>query len=245
MKRLFIILILVCFLAVNSSAMHPAFLNMIGDYSCPEWHTSVIFGWTGDLPQGTNYAFDTSCNPIQGTNNSLEIGAFGEGGSNAAKIDALNENLTWVDSGKQYINGTIAQTIWFHLYVSDDPDAVQILFESRESGNNQLNVFVKPDSKISGSYEGDNDGGAGVTRVGGTGSWIDIAYSYDPPNADQSFWTASTWQEDLDEITTMVADPDDVTIGEMDMGSTSIGAGKYIYLDYFAIVSGYQTGVPW
>lgn len=239
-------------------AMHPAFLEMIGGggSSCPSWYASCIFSWDGDHDSGTNYACDSSGNAIEGTNSGLQIDTDnGESGSNGALIDAVNEYLTWTDSGDQYIDDDAPQTIWMRIYVSESLDNVTSILESTYDGDNKIYMAVHINDETFGYYEGQNDGGSTAYTnaiTAALGTWIDVAFSWDTPAGEgtptgECSANYGGWKEDLNDLGYVMSNNlNDITLGENDAASLGPpGVGKYVRVTQFAIVSGYETACPW
>ena len=110
---------------------------------------------------------------------------------------------------------------------------------------------IYTDNKVVGYYSvttGTDQTAFGLTPT--TGSWVDVAYSWDKPNDDHSanpgdgVW-ASTWEDDDNEITSAQTNNiNEVFIGN-DNGAHPVWTTEYIYITDFAIVSGYKQACPW
>ncbi len=220
----------------------------IGASPCPSFYASAIFSWDGDHTSGTNYGCETDGDAVQGTNSGLQIDTDnGESGSNGALVDSLNEYLTWTDSGDQYIDDDSEQTIWMRVYISEAVDDDTSLFESWIDGENRIILLLHSTDTIWGVYEADNTYDSTTAGSFPTGSWTDIAISWDYTEDDFSAYEANGgWVDDTNEgFGTMISDLDDITIGENATNMGPAGTGIFIRITQFAIVSGYKTAVPW
>ena len=251
MKKLMVIFIVLAlpFVCVAGSIQDMHKTAIAGkNNNLPSWYSSVMFGWTGDMKEGTNYAFDTNGTPIKGTSNSLPVGtSYGEGAPDiGALLDTLNENITWSNSGDTYVNDSIG-TLWMRVYISAAPTGTVSIFETNYDASDYIQINVtSTDTTVQGSYTatGNNDTayGYGISY----GGWIDIAYSWDQANGDHSCYDSGEWEEDLDELGHVLeADIANIVLGESIAGVAEMDGEKYVWVTQFAIVSGYETAKPW
>ena len=253
MKKLFIIL---CFLAIPSLVFaggitdkHKAVIARIN--SAPVWATSVVFGWSGDMPQGTNYGFDSSGAPVAGVNSSLTIGtAYGESGSNGAHITNVDQYLEFTG----YIDDTSAQTIWMRIYVSDAVlDGEPTIFEAYVTGNDLIKIAFQTNLLVKGATIAQGNSADAREGAVANGSWIDIAYSWAGNNAGEGTPTGdhdiyyTAWKDsDADELGyALSSTPATFMLGEELTAGTSPGDTEYINITQIAIVDGYKTAKPW
>jgi len=253
MKKLIILSILfVLCLPFQASALGPMMLlSGSGGTVCPDWYADVIFGWSGDMVEGTNYAFDTSCTPLEGDNTTapLTISKVGDGGSYAATIDAPNKYLTWAQTTDQYIDDDAPQTIWFKVWIDTGLGANARFFEAVYDNSNEIYMLIQ---SVSGGGTDDImaayiPGDAAMGNDPAVDSWINIAYSWDQGNANHSVYNDGAWEDDDGELSSgnMGAnDIDDITLGENTFADNP-DPTTYMYVDQFAIVGGYKTACPW
>ena len=222
-----------------------------GGSDCPSWAGDVVIGWTGDLKEGTNYAFDSSCTPIAGTNSSLTIGtAYGESGSNGAHITDADQYLEFTG----YIDDTSAQTIWMRIYVSDAVlDGEPTIFEAYVAGTDLIKIAVQTNLIVKGATIAQGNTADAREGAVANGSWIDIAYSWAGNNAGEGTPTGdhdiyyTAWKDsDADELGyALSSTPATFMIGEELTTAASPGDTEYINITQMAILSGYKTAKPW
>lgn len=254
MKKFILLIALLCFIpSAHADLDEVVGVTIAGGEPCPSWYASAIFSWDGDHPSGTDYGCETDGDAIQGTNSSLEISqSYGETGTYAAKMDSNDEYLTWVDSGGQYIDVDVAQTICFRAYFSDQAVDGKITYFEAEAETNHY-VFMKMSNlnTITYGYYKAGAGQAWATYSEGdcTGSWLDVCYSWEAarPDGDSSITIngGGAWSEDVDSIDWDMNDPNDITLGENVVASDTPDGVEYVYIDHFAILSGYEQSPPW
>lgn len=162
-------------------------------------------------------------------------------------LTANEQNVTWADSGDQYIDDDAAQTIWKRIYISDAAlDDHVVIFEGWDSWDNYIFITVRTDLEIRPFYVADGVGDSIEGTAETSGQWRDIAYSWDKPNDDHSVYSGGGWTDSNNTITDdMTSDLDHIIMGEEYTSAGDPGVGKYINITQWAIVSGYKTAKPW
>jgi len=216
---------------------------------CPAYYAdaNVMFSWNGNHTSGSNYACDSAGNPVEGTNVGLGVDAgYGESGNGVTLL--ADDYITWANSGDTYINDDIG-TAWFRVYLSAAPDNEVCYGEWRYDADNEMNVIQGASTSMAGWHQG--GGGAADSASGHsvpTGSWANIGYTWDQSTGDNhaSYGNSGTgWDPDeADGLDAFAANINEIVLGNRYYNSGDPGSGKYIYIDRFVIMSGYQTALP-
>lgn len=209
---------------------------------------TYLFAWTGEHTSGTDFACDGASNPLDGT----VIGApvfgigYGEGSPDVGiRSDAVNEYLSFADSGGAIVDINGAQTVWMRIYVSATPTATTRLFQANYDASNFINIVISSTNRINGFHR------IGATQpyaLGDTAiandAWVDVAYSWDFVNKDHSVNSDGTWDDDLDELSATEG-PDITSIRVGTYNEFSMPASEYIQVTKIAVVAGYKAAKPW
>ena len=215
----------------------------------PAWASSVVFGWSGDMPQGTNYGFDSSGAPVAGVNSALTITtAYGESGSNGAHITDVDQYLEFTG----YIDDTTPQTVWMRIFVSDAVlEGEPTIFEAYVDGNNLIKIAVQANLIVKGATIAQGNSADARTGVVADGSWVDVAYTWGTPagegtpTGDHSAYYVQ-YDDDDDELGySIVSTPATFILGEELTAGGSPGDTEYINITQIAIVDGYKAAKPW
>jgi len=246
MKKLFLILILSCFVATGAWALFAPMALVATDSSAtdnrPSYYASAILSM--NFEDGLD-AYDSSGNAVTFTDSGSDIGAYGEGGGQAMKCDAANEDIYKTQTAGQYVDEAAKQTICLKIQRAANGDNSRI-FQCFDSENNDgVSIEVRNNNNIAGFYHTE----AGIVSAYGYSldntTWEYIGYSYEGdtiPNGDHSCnpgdyatW-ADGWEDDVDEIDNAVTDrPTVIRVGTGNDPSTTI------LIDEWAIFSGYKV----
>lgn len=213
--------------------------------SCPVG--TYIFSWGGEWPSDVDKSCDNSAD-VAGVNGTITGSPVisvteGEGGADVAlTANAANEYLSWPSSGARIdING--AQTLWVRVYISATHTGDTRIFEALYDATNIIHVTIKADLQILGTHR---IGGTAPNAYGAaiaSGTWVDIAYTWDRQNQDHAVNSVGTWDEDVNELSS--TDGSDITAIKVGAVVFSMGDGEYVKVTKFAIVSGYKAAKPW
>jgi len=160
-------------------------------------------------------------------------------------IGTQGEYVEWSQTADQYFDGGAAQTIWLRVYLEGTPDLQFYFFDAYADADNRIGMAVTTGGN--GRYYQD-DSGAEDSAYGDitATTWIDIAYTLDPANADHAAWEGS-WDEDLNEIGAMAESIIEYNLGDSGNWYRADGSqpSNQIYVTQWALVDGYKAGVPW
>jgi hypothetical protein len=230
-------------------AVSPGILNGM-TYSrsgCPAYFadTNVLLSGDFDHPLGTAYVCNSSGTAIQGTNTDLTIGtSYGENSTNGSTHDTADEGLSIIQSEDQYLDGNAAITIWFRIRLSDTLDQNVRIFEANGSSTNRFSIRVYNNSQINAQFYINVEDVTSDSALAGTGTWYDMAYSFDRPNEDQSINVGDAWSTgDDDELTSDPGGIDEIVIGN-DLANQSGTSSEQVQIDRWVIMSGYKTAKP-
>jgi hypothetical protein len=98
--------------------------------------------------------------------------------------------------------------------------------------------------QMAGLYGGENP--SAYKSGGTTDAWTNVAYSINHSTGDHAVYNGGAWNEDTAEINT-AALIDDITKIVLGNSFATQGTGSVdnpVYIDRFAIVSGYQAATP-
>ncbi len=206
---------------------------------------TYVFSWTGDYPGSTTTACNSAGAALSGT---LVGGAvvstdYGEVGDKGLQVNATNKFIIYIATAG--VTPSAAQTLWMRVFLSAAPTANTEVFKGYElptASTTYISLSVQTDRSILGTYRNPT---INVTAAGPSllsiSTWTDIGYSWDPPNQDHSTAVGTTWDEDLNEITTTTSTvADRIVIGNF----SSSNPGCEIRIRQMAIVNGYQASKP-
>ena len=254
MKKYLVALMLL--FAPNCWAVSPAILGtVVDDIPCPSYYASTVLCWDGDHPSGVLNACDSAGDAVLLTDSGSDISTYGEGGSNAMKIDTLGEGVEMEQSAQQYFDETGPQTICMKIYVSAqlDADAVYLWDFADAERDDTLQGYMKgvANESVSGTYKAEGGSGSAYGLPLTYASWIVVAYSFDRPGTangdhsanpgDQGTW-ADGWEDDDTELdgVSMVDSPIDLIFGSNDLEGADPGDTEYYLIDDWAIVGSYK-----
>ena len=261
MKKLILALLFVTCLSFQASALGPMMLlsgSSAEQSSCPSYYASAIFSWNGDHTLGHNYACTQDGTPVLADADTATTHTdYGEDGSVGILIDDVTQSLSWDQTVDQYIDDDAAQTICLRIKISGVLTANPKIFNS-DNGSDVIAMDIEATTgTVDGYYyvtTGVDVGAKGNIPTADGTTWVDVAYSWSPngppmqdgdhsANPGDGVW-ASTWEEDAGELDDdQTNDLDNIAIGNPT--AENPGAGEYIYITDFAIVSGYQQACPW
>ena len=249
MRKNFFILSLITLFLVGPAY---AWLNMGATQSKrPSYFASAILSM--NFEEGLN-AYNSAGERVLFTSSGADIGAYGDGGGQALKYDDVDEEITYTQTGNQYLNSDVAQTICMKIKVSAPLDTGTRFFDFHyPTGTNfvQCRIQVAGDERLLCLYGAQMGVLDAYGDKVGTGTWEVIGYSWTIPGVSGDHasnsgdhnppsW-ADGWDEDADEITqTMINDPTVLMVG----GSTENedpGDTESIIIDEWAIFAGYQV----
>lgn len=253
MKKLILVLILLLIpgLSFAGSQQIMSVIGMAkgqggGGASCMSG--TYLFAWDGSHTSGTDYGCNGSGTEVDGTVvGALDIGTdYGEGSPDIGiKGDAVNEYITWPNSGGVPLDINGVQTVWVRVYVNATPLGNTILFAANYDATNYLKIAVNSTRNIVGYHR---IGAASMSAYGDVaitaGTWIDIAYTWDRPNRDHSVNSDGTWDDDYDELSATDG-PSLTSVSVGPRGEFSMTAGDYVQVTKFAILNGWQAAKPW
>lgn len=252
MKRA-LILLLILFSAAYTYAVSPVFLHttVMEENPCPAYYadTNVTYAWDGNHKSGVLYGCKNDGTAVLGTDDGSTTGTdYGENGSIGLRI-AAGKNISWLNMGQFAMNGDAPYTVWVRIYVSATCDNQTEFFEATEEttpghNNSRMNITTTA-NRMLGIFEGNNDGGISARGSAYTGgAWENMAYSWDPGNADHSANTNATWEEDIDEIQSMTQNIYNFMIGNELFDANACGDTEYINIDRIVVISGYEAALP-
>jgi hypothetical protein len=216
-----------------------------GGSSCPSFYdaTNVIISWDGDHSSGTNYLCESDGDAVAGTNTNLPISTdYGESSSNGSLHDTIDERLRWTQTADQYFDNEGPQTLWIRAYFTGTtPTNDIVIFEASDES---LTFDIKQDnaaSYIVGTHISNVNAGGSLSA---TGSWVNIAYSWDTTEQDHSVYNGSTWEDDNNELVSTGNDVTEFSLGNY-IKAVASEPTEDVQVTQWALMSGYKAGVPW
>jgi hypothetical protein len=208
----------------------------------------VLLSWDGDYDSGYRYVCNSSGTAIEGTNNGLAVStSYGESGSYGSYHDSVDERIDWSQTDDQYFDQEGAQTLWMRINITGTPDQNIVIFEASYDSSNVISVSVLNTGKVVGYYKANNViASVYCATAPSTGSWVDVAYSWDKPNEDHATYDGSVWYEETDEISDTPASGLIVyTLGNNIVWQSATPSTNEVYVTQWALVNGYEASKPW
>ena len=254
MKKYLIIPFIVLF-AFSCWAISPAFLGLVGDDSglgsCPSYYASAILSMDFNHSSGILVACNTAGAEVTFTDSGADIGAYGETG-NGLKIDALNEDIYFDQSGGQYFDEDADQTICLRIKKTGTPDNETGLWKADDTATGtdddaQINIFTD-DALYCHWYTQDGADDAVGGNTIDENSWETIGWSFEGASidtdadqtanpGDQTPW-ANAWEDDVDDLDAMTNAPTRIWVGSNAGGEPT---DTTIIIDSWAIFAGYKV----
>jgi len=252
MKKLILSILFIICLSFQASAWNPMALLTGSGCGNPSWYADAIISWNGDHCSGTNYWVETDGDSVAAVNTALTISrAYGENSSNGAYITDGDQYLTVTNGANVYLDPDASQTIWMRVYMNDTPDGAFPYFEAYYNADNRLRIGTQASLLQFSNFtwstvQYDTYG----TVAESTGTWVDIAVSWDNvrPDGNFSIYSGGQWDEDLNDIDDTDGMDGDITwfcIGVNNWWAAGPGVGNEIRVTQVAIVSGYLQDAPW
>ena len=173
---------------------------------------TYTFSWDGDWSGDADKACSTSGDStgIDGTLTGTTISTdYGESGSYGMIIDGTNDYIKYSTSSDINIDPSVATTIWMRIYLSAAPGQGINIFKvcgtTDCSTNDYITIAITNTREMMCTYRNSTISPSNYSASTiAIGSWVDIAYSFDPANQDHDVTHNGTnWSEDINEITTV------------------------------------------
>jgi hypothetical protein len=242
MKKIFILL---CFYLLPFVASADVGVNYYGGgqgstAGCAS--ETYLFNWDG------NYLGDT------------DKGCFTNGGANKDgtqsggtlvtgqfTVTAHNEYVTWTVTGSDGFDSDGNMTVYVQVNIDTVTAAERMsVFESYKDANHSFNVIIMEDRTLRCRWEGDgsaftSDSGSSISEE--TDVWVGCSMDIAGDELSASINGGSSWDDDVDAITTWSQDAVNVVIGEKDAETGNsfddTGIVKEVY-----VLSGHKTAKP-
>lgn len=209
---------------------------------------TYTIAWDGSESTGSDYACDGSGTPLDGTiTGALDINSTdGEGGGDVVlRADAVNEYISWADSGGAKVNLNGAQTVWVRVYISAAPTGQIKFFNAGYDTSNYISFNVNTSRQTQSFHRtGATNATIYSTNTITVGTWTDVAYAWDRPNQSHAVNIGDTWKEETNELVTEQTGNATYIRSGAD-GAFSMAAGENIRVTKFAVVNGYKAAKPW
>lgn len=214
---------------------------------CPSYYASANLSWDGDHTSGNLYACDSSGNPVLFTDEgSVDIGAYGEGGSNAIKIINGATYMYLQQTAGQYFNETADMTICLKINHSATASAsdIRVFMVTDSEGDDKVTAGFDDTTYFWGSWAGEGQSTQTAFATSPTtGTWEIMAESTEGSaltNGGQSVDGGGGYDEDIGDLSYNMTDrPIYIRVGKT--GNPPGYSGQYTLIDSWAIIPSYEA----